>query len=357
MEISLKKSYFGSGEDLLIRNKGMSVMLIKYDTGICGIKLSNQYGYIIVLPYNGQMIWDAVFYGRSLKMETPFNHPKDVNSFLDTYGCYLMHCGALAMGCPGPDDDHPQHGELPYAKYDSASLIAGEDEKGEYVGVTGIYEYNRAFADHYTFSPVVKLYSDTTIIDVTIKIENQSYNQMEMMYMCHINNKPVSGGRILQTVPWTKEHMELRYSLPKTARANEGFKDFLGKIQRDIRVTEYMNEEDVYDPEIVFFIHDPKKDKQGWAHYMYLHPDGSADYTSYKPGELDHCARWIVRTKNIQALGLALPATADAEGYKAEKRKGNIKIIPAKGIFETAFQVGYLDSAKAAAMKKRISHV
>jgi len=357
MEILLKKEFFFLRKEWFVRGNNLEAMLIKYDSGICGVKLSNKYGYITVLPFNGQMIWDAVFNGRTLKMKTPFEQPKDVVSFLDTYGCYLMHCGALRMGCPGPEDNHPQHGELPYAHYDSASLIVGEDEKGNFIGVTGIYEYNRAFGDNYFAKPVVKLYENISIIDVSIKIENLSNYPMELMYMCHINNRAVAGGKIVQTVPWTKEHMELRYSIPNTVQVDNNFRVFLDRIQSNIQTTEQINEEDIYDPEVVFFIQKPNVDEEGWAHYMYIHPDGSADYTSYKPSELDHCARWIVRTKNKQALGLALPSTADAEGYLSEKRKGNIKSIPPKSSFETALKVGYIESKNVASIEQRINQI
>ena len=357
MEILLKKEFFFLRKEWFVRGNNLEAMLIKYDSGICGVKLSNKYGYITVLPFNGQMIWDAVFNGRTLKMKTPFEQPKDVVSFLDTYGCYLMHCGALRMGCPGPEDNHPQHGELPYAHYDSASLIVGEDEKGNFIGVTGIYEYNRAFGDNYFAKPVVKLYENNSIIDVSIKIENLSNYPMELMYMCHINNRAVAKGKIVQTMPWTKEHMELRYSLPNTVHADDNFRVFLNRIQSNIQTTEQINEEDVYDPEIVFFMKEPKVDKEGWAHFLFVHPDGSADYTSYKPSELDHCARWIVRTKNKQALGLALPATADAEGYLAEKGKGNIKTISPKNFFETVFRVGYIESKNVASIEQRINEI
>jgi len=357
MEILLKKEFFHLKEESFIRGNGLDVKLVKYDTGICSVKLCNKFGYITVLPFNGQMIWDAVFNGRNLKMKTPFDHPRDVVSFLDTYGCFLMHCGALRMGCPGPEDTHLQHGELPYAHYDSASMILGEDEKGKYIGITGIFEYNRAFGDHYIARPIAKLYENSSVIDVSMKVENLSNYPMELMYMCHINNRAVAGGKIVQTVPWTKEHMELRYSVPNTVQVGKDFRVFLEKIESNIQTTEHIQEEDVYDPEVVFFIHKPKVDEEGWAHYMYIHPDGSADYTSYKPSELDHSARWIVRTDNMQALGLALPATADAEGYLSEKRKGNIKKIAPKSSFETSFKVGYIESKNVPGLEQSINQI
>lgn len=354
MKIKLRKEYFTYDETQFIETSTLKASLVKYDTGVCAIKLSNRFGYITVLPFNGQMIWDAEFGGRSLKMQTPYDRPKKMDSFLDTYGCYLMHCGALTMGCPGPDDNHPQHGEMPYASYDKAWITAGRDEKGEYIGVLGNFEYNRAFADNYIAAPETRLYAEDAVIKVNVEVENLSNNPMDFMYLCHINNYPQDGGRIVQALPWTKENMQIRYSLPQTVKADDGFENFLEDIKSDIGVTRRIKKEDVYDPEIVFFLKKPKTDDNGSTHFMFVHPDGSADYTSYMPGQLDHCARWILKTNNMQALGLALPATADAEGYTAEKEKGNIKTIPAKGRFKTTIYTGYLDKDHTKEMEKKI---
>lgn len=48
-------------------------------------------------------------------------------------GAFALHCGALAMGCPGPEDDHQLHGELPNAPYQQAWLQTGSDEDGDYI--------------------------------------------------------------------------------------------------------------------------------------------------------------------------------------------------------------------------------
>ena len=354
-ENTIKKSYFTNEEEVFMQDDDFSVSTFLYESGVPSIKIKNNKGYVEILPFNGQMIWDVVFGGRSLKMKSPFAMPRNVDSFLDTYGCYLMHCGVLAMGSPGPEDKHPLHGELPYASYDSANLISGFDEKEKFISVTGVYEYNRAFGDHYIAKPEVKLYADSTILDVTIAIENLSNYPMEMMYMCHINNRPVVGGKIMQSFSWDLHGMELRQSIPKHIKISETFQKFLQNIGKDYALTSVIREDSTYDPEIVFFLKNPMIDKSGWTHLMQVHPDGSADYVGYKPEELDHASRWIVRNKNMEALGLALPATADAEGYTAEKKKGNIKTIKPSGIFTAHLKVGYLEGKSTSEMIETIN--
>ena len=102
----------------------------------------------------------------------------------------------------------------------------------------------------------------------------------------------------------------------------------------------------LFDPEVVFSI-DYQADEDGWAHSMQVHPDGSADYIRHRPAELDKGIRWISRTADQQALGIVLPSTAEPEGYLAEKAKGNIKILPALGVFRCTLEMGALTPAEA----------
>jgi len=89
--------------------------------------------------------------------------------------------------------------------------------------------------------------------------------------------------------------------------------------------------EDPYFPEIVLYLKSPKTDKQGWTHFLQVHPNGSGDYVSYRPDELDHATRWIIRNRDREAYGFVLPGTCDPEGYTHEKAAGHVRIIPEKG--------------------------
>ena len=127
MKISLSEAMFTDREKLFIDDGELKVFLFRFESGVCAVRLQNSLGYITVLPYQGQMVWDAWFYGRSLKMKNDVSIPKFRKEFRDTYGCYVMHCGILRMGCPSPEDDHPHHGELPYVTYDKAWIETGTD--------------------------------------------------------------------------------------------------------------------------------------------------------------------------------------------------------------------------------------
>jgi hypothetical protein len=357
MEVSLRKTDFVEKERTFIDFESLKATLFLYESGVHAVKVANEHGHIIVLPYKGQQVWNAFFCGRYLNMKTMYQEPKNTDFFLNTYGCFVMHCGPLRMGCPGPEDDHILHGELPYADYDEAALVVGEDEMGRYIGVTGVYDYNRAFGEKYQARPLVKLYEGSSLVDILMTIENYSHYPMELMYMCHVNFRPVENGRIVQSVDWTKDHMEVRTVIPEHVKASQAFVDFLAKLEENPALTKVIKPEDEYNPEIAFFIHSPKVDENGWSHYMQVHPDGSADYIRYKPEELDHNTRWISRTEDQAGLGLALPATCDPEGYTAEKKKGNIKEIPASSSVSFSVVTGYLNQEEAKEMEAVIHKV
>lgn len=355
--IWLERQFFVEKKIILVRFKDLEACIFRYDSGVEAVRIQNQFGYIIMLPFLGQQIWDAYFYDRRLTMKSTFKEPIKTGNFLHTYGAFLMHCGALRMGCPSPCDTHPLHGELPCANYQQSILVAGEDIYGKYVGISGVYEYNVAFGDYYQAVPTVKLYDSSTLIHVEVESKNLSAYPMELMYMAHVNFRPAKNGKIIQCLGWTKEHMKLRENLPSHVRMSKKYIDFVKMLKDNPRHTETINTDDPYSPEIVFFLRHPKVDNEGRTHFLQVHPDGSSDYISYYPDELDHAARWIVLTKNQEALGLALPATADPEGYLAEKEKGNIKELAPGEMKKFHIFTGYLDTQQTEDMKKHINTI
>ncbi len=352
--IGLLRSMFQEKEKTVVSLGGLTASIIRWDTGVYGVRLSGKEGYVSVLPFMGQQIWDAEMGGRRLTMKSMFDRPKPTDYFLHTYGCFMMHCGALRMGCPGPEDDHQLHGELPCAPYQNAEIIFGRDDAGAYIGVTGSYDHDVAFSSHYTARPEVILHEDSAILDINMAIENRASYPMDLMYMCHINYLPVVGGRIVQSIPWDREHMVVRSSLPEHTPFTDAFADFLKRIVENPKLTETIRAEDEYKPEVAIFIRKPWADEEGWSHFVQVHPDGTGDYVGYKPDELDHSSRWIMRTDDQQALGIALPATCDPEGYTAEKKKGALKSIQGKDSMRFHVRTGYLSKPACARMNETI---
>lgn len=357
MKIRVTDQMFTQKELLFLDYGELKAYLYRFDSGVPCIKLENSAGYITVLPFHGQMVWDAVFFGRALKMQTSFKQPKQATLFRDTYGCYIMHCGALGMGCPSKEDTHAHHGELPYARYDQAYIIAGEDQKGTFIAVGGEYEYHRAFDSHYLAKPLVKLYEGSSMIEVNMTIQNLSSSPMEYMYMNHVNNAVSPGAKIYQTLPWTQENMVVRVSIPQYNEPNPVFLELLTAIQNDVKKTQIVQQEDRYDPEIVLFLREVKTDKSGFAHFLYEHQDGTADYTTYDARVLDHGVRWIVNHEDWRSMGMVLPSTAEPEGYIAEKAKGNVRKLDAHESFTATVIAGCLNQQQTKEKKELIRQV
>lgn len=342
-EINLRKSFFSEKPVNLFLSDDFKTKTFMYESGVLGIKLENSKGYITILPYMGQMVWDAIFGGRNLSMKTTFSQPIPTNFFLNTYGAFMIHCGALRMGHPGPKDTHQLHGELPCAEYRDVKIILDEDVKGKYVAVSGIYEHNIAFDAHYYAIPMIKLFKNSSLIEISIKIENLSYYPMELMYLTHINFRAVMNSRIVQSLGWTKDDLLVRESIPLHVNLPKGYREFITKLKQNPTLARTIKSKDIYRPEVAFSIGKPLTDNIGFAHYLLIHPDGTSDYVSYKPEEFGHGSRWFCISKDSQVLGLILPATAGVEGYNAEKNKGNIKIILGKESKSFSVIAGYLD--------------
>jgi hypothetical protein len=176
------------------------------------------------------------------------------------------------------------------------------------------------------------------------------------MYMAHINFRPVDDGRLVYTAPCTPDHVRVRKSIPSHIKPPAGYVEFVAELACHPERHNVLSPGLAFDPEVVFAI-DYLADEEGWAHSLQVHPNGSADYVRHRPGQLDKGIRWISRTADQDALGLVLPATAEPEGYLAEKAKGNVKLIPAQGTFHCDLTIGTLTPSEAEEMEEHIARV
>jgi len=282
-----------------------------------------------------------------------FTEPYPTSEFLQTYGAFLIHCGATAMGVPTEHDTHPPHGELPNARYRDAQLLIGADEMGHYLGLTGTFQYTVGFNHNYIAQPTLKLYADCSQLNVTIEIKNLKKTAMELMYLAHVNFRPVDYGWLVYSAPSDKAHVRVRKSIPSHIHPKEGYQDFLETLALLPDKHHLLEPDLLFDPEVVFFI-DYRADEAGWSHSLQVHPDGTADFIRHRPSQLDHGIRWISRTPDQDCLGIVLPATAETEGYHAEKQKGNLKIIAPGAVFRAEMQIGMLTVPEAKQAIERI---
>jgi hypothetical protein len=354
--IHLTPAAFTEAEKPLVEHGPLTASIFRYPSGVCALRIANELGQLILLPFQGQQIWSAEFGGRNLTMKSMFTEPRPTRNYLETYGGFLLHCGVTAMGVPGKGDAHPLHGELPNAPYDVAWLLAGEDHRGRYLALGGAYEHIVAFNAHYVARPEVRLYAAATLFSAEITIENLRPQPMELMYMAHVNFRAVDWGKLVYSAPCVPGKVRPRTDIPTHMKFPDGYAEFLQKLVTHPELHNVLDPSLPINPEIVLFL-DYMADAEGWAHSMQVHPDGSADYIAHRPEQLDHGVRWISRPGDQDALGIVLPSTAEPEGYTAEKAKGNIRMLGADGSTKFEVVAGYLAPDEVAPVAERIESI
>lgn len=354
--LHLAPTYFGERERLLLEHSTLKASAFRYDSGVCALRLVHDVGELVMLPFQGQQIWSARFLGRDLTMRSMFDRPNATRTYLENYGGFLIHCGATAMGVPTASDSHLLHGELPNAPYQSAWITAGTDEQGSYLDIGGRYEHIVAFSHHYAAEPVVRLRAGSSVVEVSLQVTNLKRSEMELMYLAHANFRPVDGGRLVYSAQADPAHVRVRASIPSHVRVKPGYAEFLDQLRRDPQGHHLLAPGLAFDPEVVFFV-DYLADAEGWAHTLQVHPDGSADVIRHRPEQLPKGVRWICRTPDQDAIGISLPATAEPEGYSAEKAKGNLVIVPPGGIWTCNLELGALDASAASAERAMIERL
>ena len=95
----------------------------------------------------------------------------------------------------------------------------------------------------------------------------------------------------------------------------------------------------------------------GWTHALHRHPDGTGDFVSYRPAELPYAVRWITRSKDQDALGLVLPATAPPDGFAAARTNGQLVWIEQGRSFRAELRFGALDAEASRDLEAAIASI
>ena len=358
VKISLAPAAFGPVEKTITEYGEFTVSAFTYPTGVAALRIKNAAGHFILLPFKGQQVWRAFFLGRELTMKTTFNEPLPTKDYLGTYGGFLIHCGATAMGNPGAGDKHPLHGELPNIDYDNAYIICGNDEKGDYVIAGGEVEVRTGFSLHYTFRPEIKLYAGASVLDVSCSLRNMRRSPMDYMYLCHINFLPKDGANLAYSARLNDNNFKIFIDVPEhlPLEKQNKLRAYMEAVAKDPALHHAVGGPgQIYEPEIVFDII-YTADDTGYAHCMQDFGDG-ADYAAFKPDELPHGIRWIARTGDEDAMGMVLPATADHKGRAEAERRGMLKTLALGARVEFKYRAGCLDKAGAARMRAHIESI
>ena len=310
--ITLWRTLFGEHPQVLLENSDFTVTAFRYASGVEGLKVQNSRGHLVILPWMGQMIWDARFDGHDLTMRNMFRQPKPATEVVATYGCFAFHSGLLANGCPSPEDTHPLH-------------EAWLELDGDSLRVTGRYEYVMGFGHHYQAQPAVVMHKASALFDIQMAVTNLASVAMPLQYMCHMNYAYVPQATFSQNIP--DEALRLRESVPAHVKPTEQWLAFNQRILQGEASLAALNEPDFYDPEIVFFADklDRYTDK---PEFCMIAPDGTTFVTRFASSELNYVTRWILYNGDQQVAAFALPATCRPEGFLAAQRNGSLLEVP-----------------------------
>jgi hypothetical protein len=277
------------------------------------------------------------------------------DTYGESYGCFLMHCGLSAMGNPTAEDDHLPHGELPIAVYQKAYILFGEDERGRYIAVSGDYEHKRCYEYNYLFRPECRLYENEGVMEITAHFENRKDLPLEYFYLCHINYRPEDGAHLYYTAKHSdiKAHHEVPAGYPKEKETNA----YLARLDENIAIMDTVDSKtQSYAPEIVFTCK-YFADENGAAHTMQALPDGYAYYVMHRPEELPLGIRWISRTEDEDAIGMVLPATSEHLGRNYCRRNGQSRFLNKGETVNYHMITGLLNNSEADAMLKKINEM
>lgn len=320
--LPLSASQFSETPRTLLDNANFKVELFRYPAGIEAVRMENSRGYVIVLPFYGQMVWDAVFDDRSLTMGNGFKQPLPGKDIIDTYGCFAFHSGLLANGCPGPEDSHPLHGEMACARMDSAWIVLEE----EGVSVQGEVEYIKGFGHHYRAMPAVTLLAERPRLRMEMAVTNLSGAGMPLQYMCHMNYAWVENGIFSQSIP--DSAFRLRTSIPGHVHPTPAWLDYTRQLQDDPEAFGALTQPEMYDPEIVFFADDlAQYGKQ--VKFTLTSPEGYGFSTTFDTAQFSHATRWVLHNSDQQVAAFVLPATCRPEGFTAAKEAGTLITLAA----------------------------
>ncbi|XXQ69294.1 aldose 1-epimerase family protein [Neisseriaceae bacterium B1] len=318
--IPLPEALFTSETRVIAESKEFKITAFAYPQNIASLKIENSRGFVEILPYMGQIIWDAQFDGQSLRMDNLFSRPQRGKEIIDTYGCFSFHSGLLTGGCPAPADTHPLHGEFPCAPMDKAWLEIDENS----VRIVSEYEYVRSFGNHYLATPSVTLLSGSPRFDINMRVKNLSaYQTMPLLYMCHMNYAYVEQGIMHQSLP--ESAFQLRRTVPAHVKPTPQWQAFnedilAGKVDANV-----LNQPDCYDPEIVYFADNLAQYGENLEFELHNPANKTTFSTRFSTSEFPHATRWILNNPDQKVAAFVLPATARPEGYLAAEQTGTLQ--------------------------------
>ena len=321
--LDLPRELFERTPRVVCESPEWTVTARRYRTGVESLSIRNSRGHVEVLPFLGQIVWDAEFDGQSLRMTSMFEEPRQVRSIADTYGCFAFHSGLLAAGCPSPEDDHELHGEFACAEMDSTELVLTEDA----ITIRSTHEYVRGFGHHYRAVPSLTLRAGSALFDIDLEVTNLSaHAPMPLQYMCHLNYRFLEGARMTQPLP--AGAFRLRDSVPAHVTPSPHWEEINRRLRDGVIDADSLQDAGEFDPEIVHFADDLPSDA-GPLTFRMANSEHFEFVTRFDPAQFPTATRWILSNPDQQVAAFVLPATSRPEGRLAAQQRGTLIQLPA----------------------------
>jgi hypothetical protein len=338
----------------LIRAGNLNVLqaaLFRYSAGIEAVSLSNHHGHVTILPFLGGMVWEAIFEGVSLGMQSRFGEPQAAADVRESYGGLFYHAGLQRI------DSHTgstYHGEAPIAQMERAQLQLGSDERGPYLQYIGFRSAKRAFGQYLSSSPSVTLHADSPIFDVNMTVTNRSDRPIELAYMAHATFAFVPRGVIIQPAHFDAEHVRVRIDVPDHIEPTLEYTERLKSFARAPAQTKILDPQ-AYKPEQVFYLDGLREDEAGWTHLGLRRPGpGDGFGLSYRQQDFPFLNRWVLNDTFEKVCAFALPSTCEAAGYTAKQNAPLLHLNP-KQTLRFPVRLGYLDPPAMAELERLVA--
>jgi hypothetical protein len=357
INIPLHPQTFGERSRLVAAAPDLYVHAFRYASGVEGLSVTTPRLELEVLPFRGQQIWRLRIDGEDVGMRGMLAAPTAAPTLPESFGAMFYHCGLLGIAAPGPDDDHPLHGELPQAAMQAAALEIEEAPEGIRLRITGYYEHTRVFAAHYLAKPSVALTVGAATIEVAMHVTNLMGAPFRFAYLGHANFRPVDGARLHYSAPYDTAHVRVRQDVPAHLGAGPpGYRDLLAHFAANPTAHHHLAPGQAFDPEVVFLI-DYMADEEGWAHSLQVHPDGRADWIAHRPDQCPRAVRWLSRTPDQDCIAIAEPTTSGIEGRTAEERAGRLAELAPGATWKATMRMGRLGPDDAVRMVAHVDRV
>jgi hypothetical protein len=240
--------------------------------------------------------------------------------------------------------------------YDDCCVLATTAEDGdETVEIIGHYRHHDAFHSLYDARAAVRLWGRRPYLGIGMEITNRRRAPMQLMYMAHVNFRPVDYGRLVQSASLAPSRVAFRRPMPDMPRS-PAYDAFLQQLEADPSLQSIIDPTHPFDPEVVCSL-DYLTDPAGIAHTLQVHRDGTADFVRHRPAELPVATRWIVRNGDEDALGMVLPGTAGPEGYTIEGRKGRLVSLASNQTRAFRIEAGVLTAQETSKAQEAIRQI